>query len=90
MLDHDSDVSIDYDYTNTMWFLNSEIKGGGAKDLNSVIKRFYKFAKFKNKILYNVNIEKNIRPTVLKTMYRTFEFYRLHEQIKKETPANIK
>lgn len=43
MLDHDSDVSIDYDYTNTMWFLNSEIKGG-AKDLNSVIKRFYKFA----------------------------------------------
>lgn len=47
MLDHDSDVSIDYDYTNTMWFLNSEIKGGGGpKDLNSVIKRFYKFAKF--------------------------------------------
>lgn len=29
MLDHDSDVSIDYDYTNTMWFLNSDIKGGG-------------------------------------------------------------
>lgn len=44
MLDHDSDVSIDYDYTNTMWFLNSEIKGGGPKDLNSVIKRFYRFA----------------------------------------------
>lgn len=49
MLDHDSDVSIDYDYTNTMWFLNSEIKGGGAKDLNSVIKRFYKFVKLKKK-----------------------------------------
>lgn len=51
MLDHDSDVSIDYDYTNTMWFLNSEIKGGGPKDLNSVIKRFYKFAKFKKNSL---------------------------------------
>lgn len=51
MLDHDSDVSVDYDYTNTMWFLNSEIKGGGPKDLNSVIKRFYKFPKLKKKIL---------------------------------------
>lgn len=29
---------------------------------------------------------KNIRPTVLKTMYRNLEFLRLHEQIKKENP----
>lgn len=28
MLDHGSDESVDYDYTNTMWFLNSETKGG--------------------------------------------------------------
>lgn len=72
-------------------FLIQILRGEGRepKDLNSVIKRFYKFAKLKKKFS-NVNIEKNIRPTVLKTMYRTFEFYRLHEQIKKETPANIK
>lgn len=70
-------------------FLIQKLGGGEPNDLNSVIKRFYKFAKFKKKFS-NVNIEKNIRPTVLKTMYRTFEFYRLHEQIKKETPANIK
>lgn len=74
-------------------FLIQILRGEGRepKDLNSVIKRFYKFAKLKKNFKFsNVNIEKNIRPTVLKTMYRTFEFYRLHEQIKKETPANIK
>lgn len=30
MLDHGSDVSVDYDYTNTIWFLNSETKGEGS------------------------------------------------------------
>lgn len=44
MLDYDLDVLINYDYMNIMWFFNLEIKGGGGfKDLNSVIKRFYKF-----------------------------------------------
>lgn len=80
MLDYDLDVLIDYDYMNIMWFFNLEIKGGGGvKDLNSVIKRFYKFVKFKKKIFYNVNIEKNICFIVLKIMYRIFEFYCLYE-----------
>lgn len=79
MLDYDLDVLIDYDYMNIMWFFNLEIKGGGVKDLNSVIKRFYKFVKLKKKIFYNVNIEKNICFIVLKIMYRIFEFYCLYE-----------